>query len=207
MSAPGAVISYSRKLATCLSACHQIASILVEEHWCWHCELADSQWRDPRIYHKGVIVFSRRATHSDAKCGLIDKLQYSFTGPWKVVTSLPGGSYELEHCLNSKRRNKKHASALSPYPLELIPFQPLNGTDNCYGQLNKITGDHPFNEVGLKGFNPPQPFAIPTHLAQHGDFKDFHWPTLAELNDPFPWLHDKESWIIFNSDNNHVVQD
>jgi hypothetical protein len=32
MSAPGAIISYSRKLATCLSACHQIVSILVEEH-------------------------------------------------------------------------------------------------------------------------------------------------------------------------------
>ncbi len=36
MSAPGAVISYSRKLATPLNACHQIASILVEEHQCWH---------------------------------------------------------------------------------------------------------------------------------------------------------------------------
>ncbi len=32
MSAPGAVISYSRELASCLSACHQIASILVEKH-------------------------------------------------------------------------------------------------------------------------------------------------------------------------------
>ncbi len=32
MSAPGAIISYSCKLATCLNACHQIASILVEEH-------------------------------------------------------------------------------------------------------------------------------------------------------------------------------
>ncbi len=36
MSAPGAVISYSCKLATHLNACHQIASILVEEHQCWH---------------------------------------------------------------------------------------------------------------------------------------------------------------------------
>jgi hypothetical protein len=42
MSAPGAVISYSRKLATCLSTCHRIASILVEEHWCWHCKLVNS---------------------------------------------------------------------------------------------------------------------------------------------------------------------
>ncbi len=118
MSVPGAVISYSRELATCLSACHQIASILVEEHRCWHRKLVDSRWRDPHIYHERDIVFSRRATRSNTKCGLVDKLQYSFTSPWKVVTSLPGGSYELEHCLNSKRRDKKHASALSPYPLE-----------------------------------------------------------------------------------------
>jgi hypothetical protein len=207
MSAPGVVIFYSRKLATCLSACHQIASILVDEHWCWHRELVNSQRCNLRIYHKGDIVFSHRATRYDAKRGLVDKLQYSFTGPWKVVTSLPGGSYELEHCLNSKHRNKKHASALSPYPLKLIPFQPLDGADNCYGQLNKIISDHPFKEAGLKGFNPPQPFAIPTHFAQCGDFKDFHWPTLAELNNPFSWLNDKESRIIFDSDNNHVVQD
>jgi hypothetical protein len=207
MSAPGAVISYSRKLATCLSACHQIASILVEEHWCWHCELVNSRQRNLRIYLEGDIVFSRRATCSDAKCSLVDKLQYSFMGPWKVVTSLPGGSYELEHCLNSKRRDKKHASALSPYPLKLIPFQPLDGADNCYGQLNKIIGDHPFKEAGLKGFYPPQPFAIPTHFAQHGDFKDFYWPTLAKLNDLFPWLDDDKSRIIFNSGKDHVVQD
>jgi hypothetical protein len=67
-------------------------------------------------------VSARRATHSDAKRGLVNKLQYSFTGPWWIVASLPGGSYELEHVLHQKRRDKKHASALLPYPLEMIPF-------------------------------------------------------------------------------------
>ncbi len=32
MSAPGAVLSYSREPATCLAACRQVASLLVEEH-------------------------------------------------------------------------------------------------------------------------------------------------------------------------------
>jgi hypothetical protein len=32
MSAPGAVLSYSCKLATCLAACRQVASVLIEEH-------------------------------------------------------------------------------------------------------------------------------------------------------------------------------
>ncbi len=94
-----------------------------------------------------------------------------------------------------------------PYPLKLIPFQPLDGADNCYGQLNEIIGDHPFKEAGHKGLTLPQPFAVPTHFAQCGNYKDFHWPTLAELNDPFPWLDDKESQIVFDLDNNHVIQD
>ncbi len=207
MSVPGTVLSYSCKLATCLADCRQVASILVEEYRCWHRKLINSQQRDPRIYHKGNIVFAHSATCSDAKRGLVDKLQYSFTGPWQIVASLPGGSYELEHVLHQKRRDKKHASALSPYLLKMIPFQPLDSADNSYSQLHKIIGPSPFKEVGLKGFNPPQPFAIPSHFVQHGNFKDFHWPTLAELNDPFPWLDNEERRLALEADGNHVIQD
>ncbi len=58
MSAPGTVVSYSRELASRLSACHQIASILVEEHRCWHRKLVNSRRRDPPVYREGGIVFS-----------------------------------------------------------------------------------------------------------------------------------------------------
>jgi hypothetical protein len=207
MSAPGAVLSYSCKLATRLAACCQVASVLVEEHQCWHRKLISSRQCDPRIYHEGNIVFARRTTCSDAKRSLVNKLQYSFTGPWRIVSSLPRGSYELEHVLHQKRRDKKHASALSPYPLKMIPFQPLDSADNCYSQLHKIIGPSPFKEAGLKGLDPPQPFAIPSHFAQHGNLKDFHWPTLAELNDPFPWLDDKECQLTLEADDDHVIQD
>jgi hypothetical protein len=94
-----------------------------------------------------------------------------------------------------------------PYPLKLLPFQPLDGVNNRYSQLNKIIGNHPFKEAGLKGFDPPQSFATPTHFAQHGDYKDFHWPTLAKLNDPLPWLDNKEPWQALKSDDDHVIQD
>jgi hypothetical protein len=171
----------------------------MEGHQCWHHELVNSQRRDPHVYREGDIVFSRRATRSNAARGLVDKLQYSFTGPWKVITSLPGGPYELEHCLIPRLRDKKHALALSPYPLELIPFQPINGADNRYGQLNIIIGKHPFKEAGLKGFAPSTPFVIPANFTQCGDYRDFHWPTLAKLNDPFPWLNDEEKQLIFDS--------
>jgi hypothetical protein len=111
MSALGTVVSYSRELASCLGACRQIATILVKEHQCLHRELGNSRRCDPRVYRKGDIVFSQRATHSNAARGLMDKLQYSFTGPWKIITCLPGGSYKLKNCLNPKRRDKKHAAA------------------------------------------------------------------------------------------------
>ncbi len=152
-------------------------------------------------------MFARRATCSNAKRGLVNKLQYSFTGPWQIVASLPGGSYKLEHVLHQKRRDKKHASALLPYPLEMIPFQPLDGADNCYSQLHLIIGPSPFKEAGLKGFDPPQPFTIPSQFAQHSNFKDFHWPTLAELNDPFPWHDNKEHWLALEADDDYVIQD
>jgi hypothetical protein len=53
----------------------------------------------------------------------------------------------------------------------------------------------PYKEAGIEGFTPPQPFAIPAHFALQGDFRDFHFPTLAKLNDkfdPFHWRNDNE---------------
>jgi hypothetical protein len=61
--------------------------------------------------------------------GQADKLTYPFTGPWQITAKLHGASYELEHC-STKSKEKKHASDLSPYPIELIPFQPLEGANN-----------------------------------------------------------------------------
>ena len=61
----------------------------------------------------------------------------------------------------------------------------------------------PYKEAGIDGFNPPQPFAIASHFARRGDYKDFHWPTLAELNDelwPFPWVDDDERLRILSGD-------
>jgi hypothetical protein len=78
---------------------------------------------------------------------------HAFTGPWRILRSLPGASYELEFVHNPKRRDKKHASDLSPYPPELIPFKPVNSTDSCYGQLYKPIGAAPFKEAGIEGFN------------------------------------------------------
>jgi hypothetical protein len=199
-SASGTVESYSKELASRLDSCREVGMLLVKEQRCWHRELINSRRRDPRVYSVGDIVFSRRATRSDSKRGQVDKLMHPFTGPWRIVKSLPGTSYEIELCSKPSRCNKKHAADLSPYPPKLIPFEPLDSADNRYGQLHKRIGTSPYKEAGIEGFIPPWPFQIASHYLTKGDYRNFHFPTLAELNDkmsPFPWIDDKERiWVM-----------
>jgi hypothetical protein len=124
-------------------------------------------------------------------------------GPWQIVESLYNGLYSIAYCLHPKRFEKKHASDLTPYPAELIPFEPVDGADTRYGQLYQPIGANPFKEAGLKGFEPPAPFQVAQHFLDIGNFKDFWWPTLLELNDeinPFPWRNEEEQCRLM-SDN------
>jgi hypothetical protein len=79
--------------------------------------------------------------------------------------SLKDSSYELEHCHNTGRKEKKDASDLSPYPPELVPFQPVDGADTRYGQLYKPISTHSFKEARIKGFSLIQPYKVTMHLA------------------------------------------
>ena len=202
-SSPTTVDTYSKQLATRLGACREIAELLVREQREWHRALINSRRRDPRVYTPGDIVFARRATRSDASRGRVGKLEYRYTGPWRIIAALDGASYSLEHCLHPNRTEKKHASDLTPYPSELIPFEPVDGADTRYGQLYRPIGANPFKEAGLKGFEPPTPFQVALHFLDVGDFKDFRWPTLSELNDdldPYPWRNDDERRLILSDD-------
>ena len=143
-SSPPAVESYSKGLALRLSACREIAHLLVTEHRAFHRELVNSRRRDPRVFQIGDIVFARRATRSDASRGRVGKLEYAYTGPWKITADLHGGSYAIEHCHHPGRKDKKHASGLTPYPDSLVPFEPVDGPDTQYSQLYRPIGAHPF---------------------------------------------------------------
>jgi len=155
ISSPSSVANYSRELATRLDTCRDVAMLLVKEQRDWHRELINARQPDPRVYLVGDVVFARRATRSDSKRGKVDKLMHPFTGPWRVTESLPGASYALEFVHNTKHTDKKHASDLSPYPLEMTPLEPLDGADNRYSQLYKPIGASPFKEAGLKGVHTP----------------------------------------------------
>ncbi len=188
-------MSYSKELATCLSACHEVAQLLVEEQRSYHRELVNARCPDPHTYSVGDIVFARRVVPSNAKRGVVDKLWYAYKGPWQVQAILKGASYELVHCDNANRTEKRHASDLSPYPAELIPFKPVDCADTRYGQLYKPISAQPFKEAGINGFIPPEPFKLASNLAITNRCAAFHWPSLSELNDelaPFPWSSDEE---------------
>jgi hypothetical protein len=157
-SSPATVDTYSKQLAERLTACRNISMLLVQEQREWHRALINSRWRDPHVYLPGDIVFTCHSTRSDAACGHVGKLEYAFTGPWRVIASLHGSSYLLEHCHNVACKENKHATNLAPYPPEMIPFEPVDGADTRYGQLYKPIGEHPFKEAGIKGFTPPSPF-------------------------------------------------
>ncbi len=130
-------------------------------------------------------------------------MQYAFTGPWVIKAQLKGASYELKHCKVAGKREKKHAADLSPYPVELIPFHPVDGADSGYGQLYKPITLHPFKEAGIKGFPPLKLFKVAANLATTGHCAEFHWPSLSELNDeiaPFQW-HDEAEFRRYMNGN------
>jgi hypothetical protein len=84
----------------------------------------------------------------------VDKLQHAFTDPWEIKAQLKGASYELEHCEVPGKRQKNYASDLSPYPVELIPFLPVDGADTRYGQLYKTFSITSFQVSRYKRIHP-----------------------------------------------------
>ncbi len=96
-----------------------------------------------------------------------------------------------------------HVSHPTPYPTELIPFEPINGPNTQYSQLHKAIDPHLFKEAGISGFLPLQQFKVPAKFLNIGNHTDFQWPTLSELNnnvDKFPWSSDEERRKYFEDD-------
>jgi hypothetical protein len=182
-STPANIESYAKDQATLLSASQDIYCALVKYHHAWHREWLNKNRPDPCTYKIGDIVFARHATRSNAKCGRVGKLMYPMTGPWRVVEKLVGASYCLEHCNTSGRFDKKQASDLLQYPLELVPFEPINSPDNRFSQIFRPVGKSPYAEAGIKGFDPPQPFKLPANYLTPHVPDEFYWPSLSELND------------------------
>ena len=87
---------------------------------------------------------------------------------------------------------RQHASDLSPYPVELIAFEPLDGPDNRYGQLFKPISaktlnedEKTYDEASVHGFTPLSPYrthAVRTLANLLIPERSFRWPKLLDLN-------------------------
>ncbi len=88
-STPTTIASYSRELATRLSALREVAGLLVKEQRAYHREFVNSRRPDPTIYSVGNILFARCAVRSNAARGQVDKLSYPVLGnPYSQSTLL-----------------------------------------------------------------------------------------------------------------------
>lgn len=184
-SSPARAKTFAGRQAVMLKASRLVAKELVMQHRAMHRELINSRRPAPREYMPGDMVFARRSVKSDKARGVVGKIKNPYTGPWEVVKRGPGGSYELKHAVDG-RPGKRHAMHLSPFPNELVPFEPVDGPDNRYGQLHMPIGKHPYKDASIKGFHPFQPHREPlgstTLMAADVDHEPIHFPSLAELN-------------------------
>ena len=112
---------------------------------------------------EGDHIFSKRSVKSNKKRGLDGKLMNSYTGPWEVTKKAAGSSYELKH-RDTGKPGKWHATHLSPFICELLPFLPIDGADNHYGQLHMPIQSDPNKDAGVKGSKPFQPLKF-THIS------------------------------------------
>ena len=118
-----------------------------------------------------------------------------WTGPWEITQKLKGSSYEIRH-VNSNQIGKRHAAHLSPFPNELLPFLPVDGPNNAWGQIHTPIQKDPYKRAGIKGFEPPQPFKTVACPALP-DQEEIHFPTLAELNaELFEWDPEEEEAML-----------
>ena len=195
-SSPLKVSSFATEQARLLKCGQEIAKVLIHAHRAWHREYINQNRPDPRQYAVGDKVFAKRAVKSIKKRGLVGKLMDSYTGPWQICVKGKGSSYQLEH-MDSKKPGKRHAAHLSPYPDELLPFLPVDGPDNQYGQIHTPIKKDPYMNAGLKGFEPIQPHKASSHPAIPSADDQIKFPSLAELNaECFEWLEGEEETVF-----------
>jgi hypothetical protein len=169
--------------------------LLVSQHCAWHRELINSRQRNPRVYNPNDVVFACHAIWSDASKGCVGKLEFFSLDPSGLSIL-----HNIKHCHHPTWRMKKHAADLTPYPAELIPFEPIDGPDTQYSQLHKAIDPHPCKVAGISGFLPPQPFKVSAKFIDISNYTDFWSPTLLKLNNDikeFPWSNEEERHQYF----------
>ncbi len=94
-SSPSTVITYSNEFAICLTACCTIAELLVKEQRLYHREFITPPNQTQGLTELAIFFFAQCAVRSVLRQEQVDKLQYTFMGPWTVTAVLSGASYSL----------------------------------------------------------------------------------------------------------------
>ena len=122
----------------------------------------------------------------------------SSTGQRHILTKLHGSPYEAKH-VRTHTITKRHTAHLLPFPLEIVPFQPVDGPNNRFGQIYIPIQKSPYSEAGIKGFHPTEPYkpAQFSVMATLPADKAVEFPTLAELlEECFDWNEGEESAVL-----------
>ncbi len=147
------MLSFAHRQAQLLAASRKVAKVLINKHRAYQREFTNSLRSNPWQYHIGNAVFCQQAIQSDNSKGGVDKIMLKNTGPWIIINKLTGSLYEIRHKIKNVV-NKHRASHLSPFPLELMSFTPISGSDNEYGQIHKPIIKNAFKSAGVIGFDP-----------------------------------------------------
>ena len=200
-STPAKLKSFAGEQAQNLKACRLICETLIKHHRNYHREHANLSRDLPKKYSLGDFAFSRRSVKSDKSKGVVAKVKSPYTGPWEITKVLPGSSYEIRHKFSGEL-GKRHAAHLSPFPLQLVPFEPVDGADNRYSQMYQPIKKDPYEEAGIKGFKPYQPFReqLPAIGLSAAASASLHFPSLAELNADICNWSEGEMDLVFNDD-------
>ncbi len=89
---------------------------------------------------------------------------------------------------------------MSPFPDKLLPFLPIDGADNRYGQLYTPIRKDPYLNAGIKGFMPSQPHEehVIGLLSVH---PPFNFPLLANLNTEITdWTPEEQHSLLNDPD-------
>ena len=149
-SDPKAIFEYTQQLVSLLKESREIYRVLIEEHRDMHRELKNAEVSKPRSFKFGDLVLIRRQVQSNKKKELVDKSQFVFTGPWRIIADLHNGSYTLENVKHKGKTEKRHASMIELCPSYFIPQKSLIGADNSFSKINKDIHHKQFKDAGVE---------------------------------------------------------
>ena len=186
---PQIIFEYTKNLVEILSQSRDIYKILIDEHRTMHREMKNSEIKNEIEFKVGDVMFARRQVQSNKKKGLVDKSQFSSTGPWKIIVNNRNGTYQIQH-IKTGKSEKRHASMLDLSPSNFIPHKPLKGADHSFSEIHKDVRCDRFQHAGLS--EPPAGTTKKENI-QVPDLKVLA-TDIADGLPPFPSLHelDKE---------------